>query len=579
MHRPVLLPLILVLGAGCGANGPLPAHGAAADRPPASSRVDHLLDSLPLRARVAQLVMPWIPGSAMEADTTFARTLGWIDSLQLGGVLVSTGTPTNIAAKLNALQRRSALPLLVSADLEGGSAFRLVGGTAFPTNMGVAAGGREDDAYLMGRVTAIEGRAVGIHLTFAPVADVNNNPANPVINTRSFGADPHLVARFVARAVRGTSDGAMYSTAKHFPGHGDTGVDSHIALPVIAADWPRLDTLELVPFRAAIASGVTAVMSAHVAMPAIIADPRQPATLAPEVLTGLLRDSLGFEGLVVTDALDMGALQQGTGPGELSVQAFLAGTDLILQPTDPRAAVDAMVAAVQSGRISEARLDASVRRVLELKERIGLFDAREVALEAVGRIVAQPDHRQAALEVSRRAVVLVRDDAGLVDSLRAGPRRVAVVAYGEGANSRAGEVLAEQLRQAGHTVAVHRAASATLARNLAAVRPVVEGDALVLFAISVRTISGRGTLAVPAALAQFIEATAQRRPVVLVSLGSPYILAQSPSVSAYLAAWAANPLTEQAVAEALSGGPITGRLPIPIPPLAPLGAGLQRAGR
>jgi beta-N-acetylhexosaminidase len=572
--------MILSLAAGCGTNGPLPAYGTAQVRGEVpSARVAHLLDSLPLRARVAQLVMPWIAGSTMSTDSNFARTQRWIDSLQLGGVLVSTGTPANVAAKLNHLQRRSALPLLVSADLEGGSAFRLTGGTAFPTNMGVAAGGREADAYIMGRVTAVEGRAVGIHMTFAPVADVNNNPANPVINTRAFGADPHLVARFVHQAVRGIEDGEMYSTAKHFPGHGDTGTDSHISLPVIAADWTRLDTLELIPFRAAIAAGVTAVMSAHVAMPGVAEDPRRPATLSPDILTGFLRDSLGFQGIVVTDALDMGALQQGTGPGELSVQAFLAGTDLLLQPTDPAAAITAMVAAVESGRISEARLNASVQRVLELKERMGLFEQREVDLARVGAIVAQPDHRQAALEVSRRSVVLVRDDAGLVDSLRSAPRPLTIIAYGEGANSRAGEVLGETLRAAGYTVRLTRVSSPSLTADVAAARRAVSGGTTVIFAISARTISGRGTLGVPAPLATMIEQTARDRPVVLVSLGSPYILSQSPSVSAYLAAWTSNPLTEQAVAEALSGGAISGTLPIPIPPLAPLGAGLQRAER
>lgn len=569
-----------MLASGCAPQGPSPASasGALGQRTD-SSRVAHLLDSLPVRAKVAQLVMPWIAGSAMADDANFARTQRWIDSLHLGGVLVSTGTPQAIAAKLNHLQRRSPLPLLVSADLEGGSAFRFNGGTPFPTNMGVAAGGREDDAYLMGRVTAIEGRAAGVHIAFAPVADVNNNPANPVINTRAFGADPAMVARFVSRAVRGLEDGRISSTAKHFPGHGDTGVDSHIALPVIAADWGRLDTLELVPFRAAIASGVTAVMSAHVAMPGVIPDPRQPATLSADILTGMLRDSLGFRGLVVTDALDMGALQQGMGPGEIAVRAFLAGSDILLQPTDPAAAITAMVAAVESGRISRNRLDASVRRVLELKERLGLFEQRLVDLDEVSRVVGHADHRQAALEVSRRSVVLVRDDAGLVERLRAGPRPVTIVAFGEGANSRAGEVLAEQLREKGYAVRFTRVAAATMGANISAARQALPQDGTVIFALSVRTISGRGTLAVPAALAEFIEATARTRHVALVSFGSPYILTQSPSVATFIAAWTSNPLTEQAVAEALTGGAITGRLPIPIPPLAELGAGLQRDGR
>jgi hypothetical protein len=258
------------------------------------------------RDKIAQLVIPWIPGTyAAYDDDGFTRAERWVDSLHVGGIIVSVGSPLDVAAKLNRLQERSILPLLVGSDFEGGTSLRLNGGTLFPPNMGVGATGSDSAAYDIGRITALEGRAVGVHLAFAPVADVNNNPANPIINTRAFGEDPVEVGRFVAAEVRGLQDHGMLATAKHFPGHGDTGTDSHLALPVITSSWSRLDSVELVPFRAAIAAGVDVVMSAHIALPGIDFGQLRPGTVAPNVLTGILRDSLGFKGLIVTDALNM----------------------------------------------------------------------------------------------------------------------------------------------------------------------------------------------------------------------------------------------------------------------------------
>ena len=352
--------------------------------------VDDLLATLSVRDKIAQLVVPWIPGtySAYDAES-FARMEMWVDSLHVGGLIVSVGSPLDIAAKLNRLQERSALPLLIASDLEGGTSIRFNGGTPLPPNMGVAATGSDSAAYEMGRITALEGRAVGVHLAFAPVADVNNNPDNPIINTRSFGEDPAAVGRLVAAEVRGLQDHGMLATAKHFPGHGDTGTDSHLALPVIASDWARLDSVELVPFRSAIAAGVKVVMSAHIALPAI--DPGRAAARHrwhPSILTGILRDSLGFEGLVVTDALDMGGVVNMYG-ADASVRAFLAGADLLLQPADPAAAIAAMEAAVADSAISAERLDASVRRVLQAKRDLGLFTRRTVPLDSVPGVVGR----------------------------------------------------------------------------------------------------------------------------------------------------------------------------------------------
>ncbi|MEP6573838.1 MAG: glycoside hydrolase family 3 N-terminal domain-containing protein [Gemmatimonadota bacterium] len=587
MHarRLVSVSLAVILSGGCAGSGAAPATAptpAAEPSPlqPAPPRdpIDVALDSLSTRDKIAQIVMPWIPGGYQAFDDSlFTRMEGWVDSLHVGGLIISIGTPLDVAAKLNRLQQRSALPLLVASDLEGGTSFRLNGGTPFPTNMGIGAGGRETDAYEVGRITALEGRAVGIHLTFAPVADVNNNPANPIINTRSFGEDQHQVASLVAATIRGIQDHGMLATAKHFPGHGDTGTDSHIALPVITSNWARLDTLELVPFRAAIGAGVAVVMSAHIALPGIDSESTRPATLDPKILTGILRDSLGFHGVAVTDALNMGGIVGTYGQGEAAVLAFLAGADLLLQPADPRIAIDAMEAAVTSGRVSRQRLDASLRRVLELKRRSGLFARRTVPLDSVPEIVGRREFITAAREISERSIVLVADSLGTVDSLRAGHRNATVILYGDENASGLGATLLPEMRARGMTLTVFRLWPASGPASYDSARAAINHSATTIFVAAVRATAGRGTIALPDSLAFLIDQTALERQAVLVSLGSPYILGQTPHVSSYLLGWATNPVTEWAMARALTGqSEITGHLPITLPPLYPSGYGLQR---
>ncbi|MGH7518773.1 MAG: glycoside hydrolase family 3 protein [Gemmatimonadales bacterium] len=554
-----------------------PRGGVVTGAAPSRTDLDRLLDSLPLRARAAQLVMPWLAGTYAAYDAgALADAERWVDSLGVGGLIVSVGSPLDIAAKLNHLQSRSRLPLLVASDLEAGTAIRLVGGVAFPTNMGVAAGGRESDAYAMGRVTACEARAVGIHLAFAPVADVNNNPANPIINVRSFGEDPRTVARFVGAAVRGMEEHGLLATAKHFPGHGDTETDSHLSLPAVSADWRRLDSLELVPFRAAVGAGASAIMSAHLAFPALANGRPRPGTVMPEVLTGLLRDSLGFRGLVVTDALDMGALVSAYGAGEAAVLALIAGADLLLQPAGAANAVSAIVRAVEKGRITEERLDRSVRRVLALKQRLGLFERRTVPLDSVSANVGSAAHWQTARDVAARSVVLLKDSVGTLDSLRRSSRRVALVIYAEEQNLTAGVTLAAELRTAGHSVTTFRLWPASGAASYDSARALAGSDAVPVFAIAVRPTPWRGTIGMPDALAVLVRETARARPAVLVSFGSPYLVTQAPEAATYLIAWSASPAAEWAAARALSGAAIGGRLPTRVPPLYPLGAGLDR---
>lgn len=546
--------------------------GLPAQAPP----VEELLRRMTLEEKAAQIVMPWVGGGYEAWDSpAFERVQRWVDSLRVGGVIISIGSPLDVASRLNHLQRSAGLPLLVASDLEGGSAFRLTGGTGFPTNMGVGASGSEADAYRMGQVIAEEGRRVGIHVTFSPVADVNNNPDNPIINTRSFGGDPALVARLVAAQVRGTQEHGMVATAKHFPGHGDTGTDSHLALPVIEADWARLASVELVPFRAAIEAGVGMVMSAHIAIPKLDSGRVRPATLVPEILSGILRDSLGFQGLIVTDALDMGGVVRTYGPEEAAVLALLAGSDILLQPTDPVIAVRAVAGAVRSGRIPEQRLDHSVRRLLELKQRLGLFDRRTVDLDSVGYSVGSRAHGDDARAAAARSLVLLKDSVGTVASLASGPAKIALVTYGEANAGSIGGGLAAGLRQRGHEVALFRLYPTSGPASYDSALAHLQRARVPVFAVSVRAREFKGGIAMPGPLAALVTAAGPR--AILASFGSPYLIRQVPDVPAYLLAWVSNPFTEDAAAAALSGrAAITGTLPVEIPPTFHVGAGLRR---
>jgi len=536
--------------------------------------VEALLRSLTVRQKVAQLVMPWILGdSVADSHETMRRAYNWVENLELGGVIVSTGTPLHIADKMNRLQRRAKLPLLVSADFEAGTTLRMATATPFPTQMGIAATGNPEYARVMGRVTAAEGRAVGVHLAFAPVADVNSNPDNPIINTRSFGGDPRDVARFVTAAIEGMREGGILSTAKHFPGHGDTETDSHLALPTITAPWSRFDTLELVPFRAAIAAGVDAVMTAHIALPALDNGERRAGTLSPAILTGILRDSLGYQGLVATDALDMGAIAKEIGPSEAVVRAFEAGSDLLLMPTNPAAAIDAMVQAIESGRISRERLDASVRRILEFKQRMGLFENRFVDLDQVRRVVANDQFLAQAREITEHSLVLLKDSLGTVARLRQAPRSVALISVSD---RPLGRTLAAELRSAGYTVNSVEVGAEPTAEQRSRVDAALRNSPLTILATAVRWGSARGSIGLSPATAQFLDGVARRQPTVLVSFGSPYVIRQVPSASSYLIGWASTAMAERAVAGALADKTaITGTAPIEIPPGFPIRSGIR----
>lgn len=552
--------------------------------------VDQTLARLTLRQKAAQLLAPWITGAYLAADSdAYDRLRELVATHGIGGVVISIGPPLEVAARINALQELADIPLLVTADMEHGPGQRLDGGivmpwglrngggTRFPPVMALGAADDERLAYELGRITAIEARAVGIGMVLAPVVDVNNNPANPVINTRSYGADPHRVARLAAAQIRGLQEHGVYAVAKHFPGHGDTGIDSHIDLPTIPVDRARADSIELVPFRAAIDAGVTGIMSAHITFPALASD-TVPATLSPRILTGLLQDELGFYGLVISDALDMGAIVRRYGPDEAPVRAIEAGADLLLMPADLDRALDAIVAAVESGRLPESRIDHSVRKLLRLKAGLGLHERRSVPLDHVPHLVGGRAHVAVADEVAARAITLVRDRDHLVPVAKEHARAVGIV-FAADPDPLAGRAFHRTLAPAFRSFETFYLDPATPGARLDSIREQVRDADVVFVSTFVRVITGKGTIALPAEIAEFIAALDHERPTIVTSFGNPYLIQQFPGIGSYLLAWGPEEVAQRAAARAILGEvPITGTLPIEIPPYHPIGAGLIRNG-
>jgi beta-N-acetylhexosaminidase len=551
--------------------------------------VDSTLASLSLRQRVAQTVMFWVLGDYTSVDdSTFKEVVRWVEQEGVGGVTMSLGTPVEVADKLNYLQRRARVPLLVAADLEP-SLMRLEaavfphylletgGATAFPPAMAIAATGRDEDSYAVARAIAREGRAVGIHINFAPTVDVNINPSNPVIGTRSFGEDPQRVARLSAQFVRGTHDGGMLATAKHFPGHGDTDVDSHVGLPVVTASAARLAAVELVPFRSSIAAGADLVMSAHIALPALGGDSTTPATLRPDVMNALLRDSLGFRGVTITDALSMEGVGKGYSIEESVVQALKAGTDILLRPGDDvTRAITGVVAAVERGELTPARIDVSVRRILWMKARLGLAARREMSLEPIRHVVASAEHRALAQDVAQRAVTLVRD-SGLAIPIPANAR-VAIVNYMPETELKAGKAFSRELaklRPGSRVVA--KISPATAASQLDSIAKTLRGADAIVLAAYVRRVEGEGRTTVPPHVAAWIDSVSAGRTSAVIAFGNPYVIRQFPKARTYINTFGVGDALELAAARALVGAArIEGKSPVSLPGFFKAGDGLTR---
>lgn len=569
-----------------------PEAGVEAPVPMLDTRswAERTLEQLTIEEKAGQLLMPWVLGDfAPEGSEGHERIFNFVEDLKIGGLIMSVGTPFGVAAKLNALQAHSDLPLLVAADLETGAGFRmrgavqmpgtidLGGATDFPSLMAVGATGNEEFAYEMGRITAVEARALGVHVPFAPVLDVNNNPDNPIINVRSFGEDPQQVAEMGVAFVRGVQDNGAIATGKHFPGHGDTDVDSHVGLPVILHDRARMDSVELKPFRRAIDSGMRAIMTAHISVPSLNGGGREPSTLSPEVLTEILRDELGFGGIVFTDAMDMSAVASQFRSGEAAVRALEAGADVILMPASVGGAIEGIVEAVRSGRLTEDRLDLSVMRVLETKEGVGLHEDRYVSLEEIPSTVGIPEHEEVADQIARESITLLQNGNDLLPLAGTRSARVMSVSYRRSSDVLAGRYFNRAMRETYPRLRAIEVDGDTSDDRYRELRRVAREQAFVVVGTYVTSVNVSGSFTLPEELVEFVRYLGQIGvPHTVVSFGNPYLVADFPDVRSYLLAWSGSEASQRAAAAAMLGqAPIAGRIPTRIPPFFEIGDGLQ----
>jgi beta-N-acetylhexosaminidase len=563
------------------------------------------LRRMSLDEKIGQLIYIGVNATFMNQESEAFKALRrQVEANHVGGIILFRGPVYESAHLVNRMQSFARRPLLVSADLEAGAGMRFDDTINFPWVMALGATGNPDFARRQGEIVAREARALGVQQIFAPVADVNNNAGNPVINVRSYGEDPEAVARFVAAFVEGAQKGGVIATAKHFPGHGDTATDSHRGLPVINVSRQRLDQIELVPFRAAIAAGVGSVMIAHIGLPqidptAVTPLPRDPlakpsyadeevlvpnatlpGTLSPLVTTGMLRQDLKFDGLIVTDALDMSGLTIYFKQDEAAVRAVLAGADMLLKTSDPDLAIRGLREAVKTGRVTEKRIEESVLRILAAKYDLGLVKERITPLEQIDRAVSSLEAAALAEEIAGRAITLVRNDDSLLPlkplpaearifnlAITNGDDRLWIANTFAAAVKRPGwrvetVVLDERSSEAEVAKAVERA----------------QGASLVIAALYGRVRTGQvRSVGLPDAGARALQQLINNKaPLIGISFGNPYLLQSFPGLRTYMVAYGEMPSLQRAAARAVLGEKeITGRLPISLPGLYARGTGIQ----
>jgi beta-N-acetylhexosaminidase len=547
--------------------------------------VEKTLKSMSVDEKIGQMLMPGNPlGSFRNVDSDeFAKIRAEVVDYHAGGYHVFGGDPAAVTLIINEMQKLAKVPLLVADNFEGGVGYVLFGATRLPLGMAMGATGDEHLAYEAAKLTAEEGRALGVNVNFYPVADVQNNPQNPIINIRSFGEDPASVSRFVRAYIRGAQDNGQLATAKHFPGHGDVTADSHLQMPVLDVTRQRLDAVELPPFRAAVDEKVGAFMSAHIWLPQLEPKKDLPATLSKNVMTDLLRGELHFAGIVFTDAMSMRGVTNSFPNGEASVLAIEAGADMLVLPPDVPAAFNAIKAAVDSGRITVARLDESARRILRAKASMNLQDARNrfADVNKAMTTVGSKPHRELAQRISDAAVTLVRDNQKVLP-LRASPdlRLVQInlldtrSGWREGAPGRV--MTAEVAKRFPRAVTVQVDDQST-AGELDMVRKLAQLADAVMVNGYIRVAAYKGSIDLtPAQTSLLKDLIALKKPMVYTSFGSPYVLTHLAELSSYVVAYDTHSIAEMAAVRAITGEiEFRGKLPISLPGLYPIGHGLQ----
>ncbi len=603
----IILALLFSLAFSLPAFAKKPPHPAPVNVSHGDKWAEKTLRGLSVEEKVGQVFMIWCRASFLNVES--AEYLQFLEdmkkyhvgsfamSVHVDGPFLLRTEPYETAELLNRLQKASKLPLLFAADFERGVSTRLMGSTNFPHAMAFGADGNLDDAQNFGRITAQEARAVGVHWNFFPDADVNSNPANPIINTRSFGEDPKQVGDLATAYIKGAREGGMLTTVKHFPGHGDTATDSHLGVASVGGDRAHLDSIELPPFRQAIAAGVDSVMVAHVTVPALDSDPNHVASISPAVVSDLLEKQLGFKGVIVTDALDMAGLTHlfANNIGRAAVEAFKAGNDLLIIPADLGASYVSMLNAVRLGEISKERLDHSVLKILKLKGALNLDKSRAVDLNAISTAVGKPENIAFGQHVADSAITLVRDNGKVLPLKSKGTAKgglpymtkeethnqTLAVIFSDDVRTESGRAFGREFRARipdARVIYVDPRFAAGMSDEV--LKAVDEAETVVgaVYVIpnagkvgnSVAMADATGTL-----LQQMLDHGAGK--TAIVAMGNPYLASDFPKIENYMCTFSNATVSEVAAIKALFGEiPIRGHLPVTIPNIAQRGAGLER---
>lgn len=538
------------------------------------------LNRLTLEEKVSQLVFVWTEGSYMSKDSRAWEELERLTlERKLGGFIFSIGDVYEYAVQINKLQALSDVPLMIAADFEYGAGMRIRRSTTFPRAMAVGAARNPDLSYRMGKAIAKEARAVGVHQNYAPVVDVNNNPMNPVINTRAFGDEVKLVTEMALAFVKGTQEEREIATVKHFPGHGDTNIDTHLDLPVLTLSKMRFEKFELPPFKEAFEAGVMSVMVAHISATAFDSVEGIPATVSPAISTELLKNTMGYQGLIVTDAMVMKGVSTKYQAGEAAVLALKAGTDLVLMPPDVDVALDAITAAVKRGEISENRIAESVRKILRAKRWLGLDQDRFVDVEKVFEVVNSREHRLLAKEIARKSITVLGNKKGLLPLAGFRGKKILDLVAADDEDPSNGRQFHGELvqRLGGVDFALVDPRSDSL-DYVSALEKSLQAD-LVVAQLHFYTRSGKMTGFIPDKIAALLNEIIRRgKPIVGISFGNPYIVSDFPAIDVYVCAYSGTPVDIEATAEVLFGEqPATGKLPITIPGVFEFGDGEEFA--
>ena len=569
-----MMSVVVIVGCsfmGCAATSPTASQ-------PEPSWTNRTLEQMTLEEKVAQMIVVWTPGRYYAKDSDQWQQLEHlVVDRKIGGLVFSVGDVYEYAIQVNRLQTLAKTPLLIAGDFEYGVAMRVRNSTAFPNAMAVGATRNTDFAYQIAKATALEGRALGVHQNYAPTIDINLNPRNPVINTRAYGDRPELVAAMGDAFIRGTRDGGMLPTVKHFPGHGDTEVDSHLDLTVLDFSRTRFDSVELVPYRDAIKLGVPSVMVGHLSVPLEDSTAGIPATLSPNVSTRMLRNELGFNGLVVSDALRMKAVASKYQPGEAAVLAVKAGMDVILMPVNADVAIDAIVAAVKRGEISMARLDASVRRILDVKKQFGLDQTRTVDVDRIADVVGCRAHQNLAMTVARRAVTVLGNERKLLPLPKTDTRTILDVSITDTDDPTAGKEFHELLRARYPRMEYVRIDAGSNRQDCDSALAKAKRADLLVFQFHFFTRSGEMTGFFKREHCELMNKIAElKKPAVGISFGNPYIAMSFPKLDTYVCAYSIAEPMQEATAEILFGEESpSGKLPITIPGYYAFGDGVS----